>query len=55
MIETMAESIADALLAEFGVRRVRVTVKKPGALPNAKQVELSIGRIRERAAEGAPR
>ena len=31
LLETLAERIADALLAEYGVRMVAVTVHKPGA------------------------
>ena len=31
LLETLAERIADALLAEYGVRTVAVTVHKPGA------------------------
>jgi dihydroneopterin aldolase len=32
LIETIAEGVAAAVLAEFGTPRVRVLVKKPAAL-----------------------
>lgn len=33
LIEALATAVADALLAEFALRRVRVRVRKPGVRP----------------------
>jgi len=44
LIETMAERIAELLLAEYPVRRVAVEVRKPTALSNAEAVGVRIER-----------
>lgn len=44
LIETVAERVAAMLLAEFATTRVKVTVSKPGALPQAENVGVSIVR-----------
>jgi len=44
LIETLAEQVAAACLAHKGVRRVRVTAEKPGALPHTRSVAVEIER-----------
>lgn len=44
LIETVAEQVAATLLAEFNTYSVKVTVSKPGALPQASNVGVSIVR-----------
>ena len=46
LIETVAEKVAQGLLAEFALPSVEVTVKKPGAVPEADWVGVSIRRER---------
>jgi len=46
LVESLAERIADALLAEFKTPRVRVSIAKLGVLRDAKQVGVSIERSR---------
>lgn len=46
LIETLAERIAALVLAEFAVPWVSVTLHKPGAVPNAEDVVLTIERRR---------
>lgn len=46
LIETLADRIARACLAEPGVRRVMVTVDKPGALRYARSVAVEITRAK---------
>lgn len=47
LIERLAEAVADVCLAQSRVRRVQVTVDKPGALRFAQSVAVEI--VRERA------
>lgn len=49
LIETVAERVADFVMDEFGVSRVSVTVRKPGAIVNASSVGVSIERSRSNA------
>ncbi|RUO39680.1 dihydroneopterin aldolase [Idiomarina aquatica] len=44
LIETVAEGIAQLVLQQFGVREVEVKVSKPGAVPSAANVAVSISR-----------
>ncbi|MCL1123155.1 dihydroneopterin aldolase [Shewanella surugensis] len=44
LIETVAERVAQCVMEEFGVRRVKVKVMKPGAVPAAKAVGVEIVR-----------
>lgn len=44
LIETVAEQIALGLLSHFGVAEVSLTVKKPGAVPQADWVGVEITR-----------
>ncbi|MCL7946120.1 dihydroneopterin aldolase [Marinobacter sp. ATCH36] len=44
LLETAAEGIADLLLDEFSVRWVRLTLRKPGAVPAAAAVGVKIER-----------
>lgn len=46
LIETVAEKVAQGLLTEFSLPSVDVTVKKPGAVPEADWVGVSIRRER---------
>jgi dihydroneopterin aldolase len=60
LLETLAQRIADDLLAEFGVRMVAVTVHKPGAPIDLEfsDVSVTIRRSRQDAwspAESEPR
>ena len=47
LVETLAERCAALVLEEFGVRRVRLKVTKPGALPGARAVGVVIERERQ--------
>ena len=47
LVERLAEEIADVCLAEPRVRRVEVTVDKPGALRFARSVAVEISRERQ--------
>ncbi len=47
LIETMAERIADICLSAPGVKDVRVTVDKPGALRFARSVAVEVERARQ--------
>lgn len=44
LIETLAENCAHILLSEFGVNRLILTVRKPGAVPNASTVGVTLER-----------
>ena len=44
LIESLASAIANAVLAACGVERLVVTVHKPGAIPNADDVSVTIER-----------
>lgn len=46
LIEALANSIAQIIVTEFPVQRVRVTVEKPGALRFARSVGVEIERER---------
>lgn len=46
LVEALATEIANLVLTEFGVSKVRVTVEKPGALRFARSVSLTIERER---------
>lgn len=47
LVETLAERCAAMVLEEFGVRKVRLKVTKPGALPGARAVGVVIKRSRQ--------
>jgi dihydroneopterin aldolase len=47
LVETLAERIAGLVLAEFPVLQVRVTVHKPGAIRNSRDVGVIIERSRD--------
>ena len=42
LIETLAEKIADLIVNDFGVEKVRVTVSKPAAVRGAKTVGIIV-------------
>lgn len=44
LVETLAESIANLVMSEFGVRWLRLSVSKPGALRGARDVGVIIER-----------
>ena len=44
LIETLAEKIANVVLGEFPISRIRLKLSKPGAISNAKSVSVSIER-----------
>jgi dihydroneopterin aldolase len=44
LVETFAERVAAILIDEFGVRRLRLTVRKPGAVAAARAVGVRIER-----------
>lgn len=44
LIETVAEGVATIILTEFGVQNVEVRVAKPGAVPNANTVAVTVRR-----------
>jgi dihydroneopterin aldolase len=46
LIETAAEEIAQGLMKAFALPSIEVTVKKPGAIPEAEWVGVSIRRER---------
>jgi dihydroneopterin aldolase len=46
LVETLAERCAELILAEFGVRRVRLKLSKPGAVRGARAVGVIIERSR---------
>lgn len=50
LVETLAERIAQLVMTEFGIDRVRVTLHKPGAIRHSKDVGVMIERSREDAA-----
>lgn len=47
LIETLAETAARLLFAEFPITTLRLTLGKPGAVPEAKTVAVRIERRRE--------
>lgn len=44
LVETLAEQIAQLVMAEFGVTGLRLKLSKPGALPRADNVAVCIAR-----------
>lgn len=44
LIETLAQQLADLLQTEFSVKDLRLTLEKPGALPQASSVGVTIKR-----------
>lgn len=46
LVETLAEDLAGLALDRFGARSVRLTVEKPGAIPGADAVGVTIERPR---------
>ncbi|MBU8977421.1 MULTISPECIES: dihydroneopterin aldolase [unclassified Lysobacter] len=44
LVETLAERVAQIILTEFGVQRVRLKLSKPGAVRGARAVGVSIER-----------
>ena len=44
LLETLAEHLASTVLAEFSVERLRMTITKPGAVPEAEGVGVMIDR-----------
>lgn len=44
LVETLAENVATALMAEFAVPWLRIRVNKPGAVPGARAVGVLIER-----------
>lgn len=44
LVETFAERLAECLRMEFPITWLRLTVRKPGAVPNARSVGLEITR-----------
>ncbi|MCX7063334.1 MAG: dihydroneopterin aldolase [Proteobacteria bacterium] len=46
LIETLAETIAQSLLDEYALRRIRIVVHKPGAIPDATDTSIEIERSR---------
>lgn len=46
LLETLAEKIAQSLLAEFAIERVRLSINKPGAVAGLKAVGVRIERSR---------
>lgn len=54
LIESMADAVANTCLQDRGVRRVTVTVDKPGALRFARSVAVEITRTRARRRGTSP-
>jgi dihydroneopterin aldolase len=54
LVETLAERIAELILAEFGIGWVRLTLSKPGAIRGSRDVGVTIERKRVAAALGVP-
>ena len=50
LLETLAEQIADQLLARFNSPWIRISVAKPGIVPDARRVGVVIQRGREATA-----
>ncbi len=53
LVETLAQRLAALLLEEFALDWVRLSVNKPGAIRNSRDVGVSIERWRVAAAAGA--
>jgi dihydroneopterin aldolase len=54
LVETLAHRLALALIAEFTLEWVRVTVNKPGAIRNSRDVGVVIERTRADLGSGTP-
>jgi len=54
LVETLAHNLALVILGEFGVEWVRVSLNKPGAIRNSRDVGVVIERTRADFAAGAP-
>ncbi len=54
LVETLAHRLAALLLEEFALEWVRLSVNKPGAIRDSRDVGVSIERRRAVAAAGAP-
>lgn len=50
LVETLAERVAELILAEFPVSRVQLKLSKPGAVRGARAVGVKITRQRDRSA-----
>jgi dihydroneopterin aldolase len=46
LVETLAHRLALVILAEFGVEWVRISLNKPGAIRNSRDVGVMIERTR---------
>jgi 7,8-dihydroneopterin aldolase/epimerase/oxygenase len=46
LVETLAQRLALVILAEFGVEWVRISLNKPGAIRNSRDVGVTIERTR---------
>jgi 7,8-dihydroneopterin aldolase/epimerase/oxygenase len=55
LVETLAERLALLVLADFGVEWVRVSLNKPGAIRNSRDVGVVIVRTRADLAAGTAR
>ena len=44
LVETLAEKVAELVMKEFGVRWVKITLNKPGAVSGSKSVGVMIER-----------
>jgi 7,8-dihydroneopterin aldolase/epimerase/oxygenase len=53
LVETLAERVAELILAEFGVAWVRLTLNKPGAIRDSRDVGVMIERRRAELPRGA--
>jgi len=54
LVETLAHNLALVILGEFGVEWVRVSLNKPGAIRDSRDVGVVIERTRADLAAGAP-
>jgi len=46
LVETLAERVAEIILAEFTCQHVKIRLKKPGAIPEAQTVGVIIERLK---------
>jgi dihydroneopterin aldolase len=53
LVETLAQRLALVILEEFGIEWVRVTLNKPGAIRNSRDVGVVIVRSRADLGPGA--
>ncbi len=49
LLEALAEQTAQMLLAEFAIPRLRLKIRKPMAIPNVKEVSITVERSRDLA------